>query len=38
MGFQERLSLTCLHIEQQLEDSAAEAVLAEMTQRLLALA
>jgi hypothetical protein len=38
MGFAERLSLTCLHIEQQLEAAAAEAVLADMTQRLLALA
>jgi len=38
MGFAEGLSLTCLHIEQQVEESAAEAVLADMTQRLLALA
>lgn len=38
MGFAERLSLSCLHIEQQLEESAAEAMLADMTQRLLALA
>ena len=38
MGFDQGLSLTCLYIEQQVEESAAEAVLADMTQRLLALA
>jgi hypothetical protein len=38
LGFHDRLSLTCLHIEQQLGDSGAEAVLADMTQRLQALA
>jgi hypothetical protein len=37
MGFDHRLSLTCLRIKQQVDESAAEAVLADMTQRLLAL-
>ncbi|MFM7464018.1 MAG: phthiocerol/phthiodiolone dimycocerosyl transferase family protein, partial [Cyanobium sp.] len=37
LGFQGRLSLSCLHIEQQLGEAGAEAVLADMRQRLLAL-
>lgn len=37
LSFHHRLSLTCLHIEQQVGDPVAEGVLADMTQRLLAL-
>lgn len=38
LGFHDRLSLSCLHIEQQLGEAGAEAVMADMKQRLLALA
>jgi hypothetical protein len=37
MSFNDQLSLTCLHIEQQLDDPGAAAVLADMKRRLLLL-
>jgi hypothetical protein len=37
MGFSDRHSLSCVHIEQQLDDHGAAAVLADMKRRLLRL-
>jgi hypothetical protein len=37
LSFRERLCLTCFHIEQQLDDGRAAAVLADTKRRLVAL-